>query len=100
MVGREVSGRSALTSHGAKRLLRQTISVVRGGGMLTANGKRKRTAGGTFFALVKAEMEPEKWRALPAEVELEVLEAAPPMKVSVLPTIRPCVKSAVVSQPP
>ena len=51
----------------AKQLLRQTITVVRSGGMMTANGKRKRTAGGTFFALAKAEMAPEIWRALMAE---------------------------------
>jgi hypothetical protein len=47
-------------------LLAETLQREAAGGMLTADGTRRRTPGGTFFQLVKAQARPkERWRLFP-----------------------------------
>jgi hypothetical protein len=47
-------------------LLAETLQREAAGGMLTADGTRRRTPGGTFFQLVKAQASPkERWRLFP-----------------------------------
>lgn len=43
----------------ARDTLRETLAVEASGGMLTADGSRRRTPGGVFFYLAKAKMPPE-----------------------------------------
>ena len=48
----------------AKRLTKRVIATQRGGGMRTADGSRKRTAGGVFFFLLREYMAPDAYKAL------------------------------------
>lgn len=48
-------------------LLQRTGERERGGGMLTADGKRRRTAGGVFFAFLKEVASKEEYKAIFAE---------------------------------
>ena len=48
----------------AKRLTKRVIATQRGGGMKTADGSRKRTAGGVFFFLLREYMAPDAYKAL------------------------------------
>lgn len=59
--------RSVVTALGADRareLVRQALEVEAQGGMMTANGKRRRTPGGIFFHLVRASITPEERKAI------------------------------------
>ena len=51
----------------SRRLLAETIATQKRGGMLTADGSRRRSGGGVFFELLKHEMEPKDYRKLMAD---------------------------------
>ncbi|KAJ1454077.1 PHAX RNA-binding domain-containing protein [Pelagophyceae sp. CCMP2097] len=57
----------AIGLEAARRLVAATVRVQRAGGMLTADGARKRTAGGVFFELLKGEMPKSEFNKLMAQ---------------------------------
>jgi hypothetical protein len=48
----------------AKALVLATKKVERNGGMMTADGQRRRTAGGTFFCLLKDAVSPDIFKSI------------------------------------
>lgn len=71
---------------GARAFLAQALAVEAQGGMLTVDGKRRRTPGGIFFRLIKEEVPeevrlrlfpPKDWRKLRAKKKEAAQERAP-----------------------
>jgi len=51
-------------ARGVRRLVAETMRVQRSGGLMTADGARRRTPGGVFFHLLRDAMPPDEYREL------------------------------------
>lgn len=79
-----------LGEEGAQALLKETLDIEKGGGMLLADGTRRRSPGGVFFQLARRKLPAEEKKNIFREKKAEA-EAAPAS--SRTPSVAP-------SQPP
>ena len=65
-----------LGEEGAQALLKETLDIEKGGGMLLADGTRRRSPGGVFFQLARRKLPADEKRNIFREKKAEA-EAAP-----------------------
>ena len=71
-----------LGEEGALALLNETQEVEKAGGMLLADGTRRRSPGGVYFQLARRKLPPEEKKIIFREKKNEAAEAPPPSSSS------------------
>jgi hypothetical protein len=67
-----------LGEDGAQALLKETLDIEKGGGMLLADGTRRRSPGGVFFQLARRKLPADEKKVIFREKKAEGADAPPP----------------------